>query len=117
MLVGVADFEKARVCIQPMESLGYEHRGEYGIPRRHYFVKGDPRTHHVHMLEMDGETWETMIAFRDTLLTCPDIAQEYADAKLHIADAHSEDRTRYQKAKDQVIERILGGVAIRGQSS
>lgn len=54
ILVGVPNFEKARVCVGPMESLGYEYRGENGIPGRHYFVKGKPRTHHVHMHEVGG---------------------------------------------------------------
>mgnify|MGYP001095876825 CR=1 FL=1 len=49
--VAVESFEEATVCIQPVERLGYEYRGEYGIPRRHFFVKGDPRTHHIHMNE------------------------------------------------------------------
>src|SRR5689334_1122677 len=47
--IAVRSFEEARVCIQPVESLGYRYRGENGIPRRHFFVKGNPRTHHIHM--------------------------------------------------------------------
>jgi GrpB-like predicted nucleotidyltransferase (UPF0157 family) len=113
ILVGVPSFEKARVCIGPMESLGYEYRGEYGIPGRHYFVKGDPRTHHVHILEVGGETWGRMIAFRDALLASPDLAREYATAKLRIAAAHSNNRAAYQRAKDRVIERTLKGTEKR----
>jgi len=115
ILIGVASFEKARVCIGPMESLGYEYRGEYGIPGRHYFVKGAPRTHHVHMLEVGGESWGRMIAFRDALLTCPGIANDYADAKLRIAASNSENRAAYQRAKDTVIERILKGLSTHGK--
>lgn len=111
ILVGVLSFENARVCVGPMESLGYEYRGEYGISRRHYFVKGSPRTHHVHMLEVDGETWSSMIAFRDALLADADVAREYVEAKIRLAAAHGEDRTGYQQAKDQVVERILTRVA------
>lgn len=33
--IAVRDFEEARVCILPIEQLGYEYRGEQGIPRRH----------------------------------------------------------------------------------
>ena len=44
--IGVASFEAAVGCVAAMESLGYVYRGENGIPRRHYFVKGDPRTFH-----------------------------------------------------------------------
>ncbi|MCJ7551153.1 MAG: GrpB family protein, partial [Anaerolineae bacterium] len=52
--IAVTSFEEARVCIQPIQQLGYEYRGELKIPRRHYFVKGDPRTHHLHMNEIDS---------------------------------------------------------------
>jgi GrpB-like predicted nucleotidyltransferase (UPF0157 family) len=48
VLVGVAGFDEAVCALRP---LGYCYRGEHGIPRRHYFVKGDPRTHHLHMVE------------------------------------------------------------------
>lgn len=41
----VKGFEEAQVCIPLVERLGYEYKGEFGIPRRHYFVKGTPRTH------------------------------------------------------------------------
>lgn len=105
--IGVASFEAAQVCIEPMQSLGYEYRGEYGIPRRHYFAKGAPRTHHVHMLEVDGETWRSMLTFRDALLARPDLAQEYGAAKVELAVTHSNDRTAYQEAKGSVIARLL----------
>jgi len=105
--VGVQSFEDASVCIQPMESLGYEYRGEYGIDRRHYFVKGNPRTHHVHMLETSGEHWRSMLAFRDALLADPDLAREYADAKIDLAATYRDNRDGYQQAKGRLIERIL----------
>jgi GrpB-like predicted nucleotidyltransferase (UPF0157 family) len=76
ILIEVPSFERARATIAPMEFLGYEHRDEYGIPRRHYFVKGNTRTHHVHMLEMGGETWRNMLVFRDALLARPSLAQQ-----------------------------------------
>lgn len=111
--LGVLSFETAVVCIEPMRSLGYEYRGEYGIPRRHYFVKGDPRTHHAHMLEVDGETWQSMLGFRDALLARPDLAQAYGDAKLNILAMHRDNRAAYQQAKNRVIERILQGLSPR----
>ena len=38
--IAVENFEKARVCIDPLVGFGYTFRGENGIPRRHYFTKG-----------------------------------------------------------------------------
>lgn len=50
--IAVANFEQAFICIPPLEQLGYSYQGEYGIPRRHYFVRRNPHsTHHIHMLE------------------------------------------------------------------
>ena len=115
ILVGVLNFEKARICIKPMEWLGYEYRGEYGIPGRHYFVKGAPRTHHLHMLEVGGERWGSMVALRDALLACPDIAHHYAEAKLRLAAEHRNNRAAYQRAKDRVIEHLLEGTFAHGK--
>ena len=106
ILVGVEDFEGAAVCIARMEDIGYRYRGENGIPRRHYFVKGDPRTHHVHMVERDGNDWRITVLFRDFLKSHPDVANEYAEAKKRFALKHAQDQYAYQAEKDKVVERI-----------
>jgi GrpB-like predicted nucleotidyltransferase (UPF0157 family) len=108
LLVGVASFEDATVCITPLETLGYRYRGEYGIPRRHYFVKGDPRTHHLHMVESASEQWRTTIRFRDLLKSDPESARAYALAKSALAAKYPRDRAAYQREKDAVVERLLG---------
>ena len=90
-----------------MEGLGYDYRGENGIPRRHYFVKGDPRTHHVHMVEKDSRDWRITVVFRDFLKSHPEAADKYADAKMCLATKYAHDRGAYQQAKDEVVERIL----------
>jgi GrpB-like predicted nucleotidyltransferase (UPF0157 family) len=38
-----------------------------GIPRRHYFVKSNPRTHHLHMLEIESKEWKNHLRLRDYL--------------------------------------------------
>src|SRR5215213_5257192 len=50
--VAIREIADAEKCVMPLESIGYEYRGEFGIPGRHYFVKGAPRTHHLHMVEL-----------------------------------------------------------------
>jgi GrpB-like predicted nucleotidyltransferase (UPF0157 family) len=81
ILIGVRDFDEAIVCVGPMIALGYIYRGENGIARRHYFVKGDPRTHHVHMVEIQSDTWRDILRFRDLLRLNPALASEYAREK------------------------------------
>jgi GrpB-like predicted nucleotidyltransferase (UPF0157 family) len=105
--VAVANFEEARVCIGPIEQLGYEYRGEHGIPRRHYFVKDNPRTHHLHMNEVDSLAWQDHILFRDYLTENPDVAGEYAALKLRLAQRYKTDREAYQAGKDPFIEKVL----------
>jgi GrpB-like predicted nucleotidyltransferase (UPF0157 family) len=107
--IAVRDFEEARACIAPLEQLGYEYRGENGIPRRHYFHKGTPasRTHHVHMLEIHSRQWEDQILFRDYLIRHPETAQEYAVLKQELAEQFPADRQAYLDGKTPLVERVL----------
>jgi GrpB-like predicted nucleotidyltransferase (UPF0157 family) len=107
ILVGVEDFDEASVCVAPLENIGYRYRGEYGISRRHYFVKGDPRTHHLHMVEKDSDHWTMTMAFRDFLKRDSESARAYAEAKRSLAAEYSLDREAYQREKDKVVERLL----------
>jgi hypothetical protein len=91
-----------------MIDIGYSYRGENGIPRRHYFVKGDPRTHHVHMIEIASDGWKVTLRFRDLLRTHPDLASEYDREKKRLARVYFDDREAYQREKDKVVESILG---------
>ncbi len=107
--IAVEDFDRAAVCIKPIVDLGYEYAGENGIPRRHYFVKRDPRsTHHVHMVEKTSWDWETMLLFRDRLTQEPALAQEYAETKTRLAQRFERERDDYQRAKAPFIERVVG---------
>ena len=105
--IAVQNFEKATICIKPIEKLGYKYKGEYGIPRRHYFVKGNPRTHHIHMVEVNSRDWETMLLFRDYLTQHSELAEEYVELKLKLAQQFPTNRQAYQDAKSQFIERVL----------
>ncbi len=105
--IAVTSFEEASVCIQPIEELGYEYRGEQGIARRHLFAKGNPRTHHVHMLEIDSRDWENHVLFRDYLIQHPELAEEYAALKAELAGRYASDREAYLEGKAPFIERVL----------
>jgi GrpB-like predicted nucleotidyltransferase (UPF0157 family) len=107
ILVGVDDFEEAAVCVAPLETIGYRYRHEYGIARRHYFVKGDPRTHHLHMLERNTGHWAVMVDFRDFLKRNQDAARAYAEAKRTLAAKYLRDRAAYQREKDRIVEGLL----------
>jgi GrpB-like predicted nucleotidyltransferase (UPF0157 family) len=104
--VAVRSFGEAVRCVAPLEQVGYTYRGEWGMPRRHYFVKGEPRTHHLHMLEAGTEQWDRHIRFRDTLRASPELAAEYAALKRRLAAPFARDRDAYQAGKALFIGRV-----------
>jgi len=105
--IAIADFEEGKRCIEPIESLGYEYKGENGIPRRHYFVKGDPTTHHLHIVEIDSEEWKKNITFRDALRKNENLAKEYAELKLNLAEKFKYDRVAYTDGKTDFVNYVL----------
>ena len=105
--VAVEDFEKARDCIAPLAALGYSFKGENGIPRRHYFMKGEPCTLHIHMVEETSDEWAKLILFRDYLRSDQRVAAEYARLKAALLDRLAGDRKAYQASKAQFIEEVL----------
>ncbi len=105
--IAVKDFEEARICIKPLCKMGYTFKGENGIPRRHYFLKGEPCTHHIHMLEKDNEEWEKLILFRDYLRSNQNIAEEYKELKRNLLQRLRGDRKAYQAAKADFVEAVI----------
>lgn len=93
--------------VQAVTNLSYEHKGEYGVPHRHYFRKGTPRTHHIHALELDGEEWVNHILFRDYLRAHPDQARRYETLKRNLASRYAHDRETYTDSKAPFIKDIL----------
>jgi len=105
--IAVRNIKDASVCIAPVEELGYEYKGENGIPGRLFFAKGSPRTHHIHINEMGSRGWQNQILFRDYLILHPDFAREYAHLKLELAQRYPTDRQSYLDCKAPFIERVL----------
>jgi len=105
--IAVSNFEAAAACIAPMQKLGFHYRGENGIPRRHYFVKGQPSSYHVHMVEIESAEWLSLILFRDYLRTNLEVASEYARLKQKLASRFAGDRDAYQHAKAPFITNIV----------
>ncbi len=104
--IAVDNFEEARVTIDPIVGLGYVYRGENGIPRRHYFVKGDPSTHHIHTNEITSLDWENLVLFRDYLRAHPTASAEYLALKQSLVGV-SENRQEYQDGKAAFIQQTL----------
>ena len=90
-----------------MEAIGYETKGEFGIPGRRYFRKGgEDRTHHVHAFARGDINVKKLIAFRDYLRSNHRVAREYELLKKSIALTCGNDIVRYCDGKDAYIKRI-----------
>ncbi len=106
----LAAFEDGARCVGPMEALGYDYRGEYGIPGRHYFSGWDAETGlrvHVHMLVEGSEPWRNHLLFRDFLRAHPSEAAAYAQVKRATAERHRNDREAYTDGKAWWVEGAL----------
>lgn len=116
--IAVKNFEEAFALVSPTESLGYTYRGENGIPRRHYFVKGPPnkRTHHIHMFEEVDEEWAKHLLFRDYLWTHPETLTAYQALKEDLAKRYPRDREAYTDGKHTFIQKVLMEARV-GESS
>ncbi len=108
IMVGIRELAGGERCVQPLEALEYEYRGDAGIPGRYYFRKGNPRSHHLHMVEHRSEFWQRHILFRDLLRERPAVAREYAALKKELAVRYRTDRLAYTEAKTPFIESALG---------
>jgi len=105
--VAISAAREGEKAIAPLENLGYEYRGEYGIKGRFYFVKGEPRTHHIHMLPVDSEEWRNHLFFRDYLCQNSAAAAEYDKLKRDLAKKNTGDRDAYTDGKADFVKKIL----------
>jgi len=105
--VGVEKIADGARCVRPLENTGYEYRGEHGIAGRFYFVKGEPRSHHLHMVEMGSDFWRSHLLFRDYLRENQTIAEEYENLKKELAKRYAENREAYSNGKAAFIENVL----------
>lgn len=96
-----------KVKPEPMEALGYQAKGEYGIAFRRYFQKGDEiRTHHVHVFEVGDPQIDRHLKFRDWMRSYNDDAKAYAALKSELAIKFPTDILNYCNGKDAFIASI-----------
>lgn len=93
--------------VAPLENLGYHYMHKF--PDRHFFAKGPEtqRTHHLNLVEVNGDEWNNSILFRNYLRRNKSAREEYAALKEKLAGQFAEDRASYTKAKEKVIQKII----------
>lgn len=101
-----------QTAINVLKACDYLYWAEDPDPEKMFFVKGMPpfgqkRTHHVHIIEPKAKRWQTRIIFRDYLIAHPEIAREYEQLKIKLAQEYTYDREQYTDAKTKFIDEVL----------
>jgi GrpB-like predicted nucleotidyltransferase (UPF0157 family) len=107
IMVGARELDLDADIFRRMERLGYEFRGEMGVPGRRYFRKGPtyPREFNVHLVEWGGSLWHDNLLFRDYLRSHPDAAREYGALKR--STSLSSGPGSYGDRKAPFIEQVM----------
>ncbi|WP_432401062.1 GrpB family protein [Wukongibacter sp. M2B1] len=107
ILIGVKDIEKVDKYNKEMEKLGYIAKGEHGILRRRFFLKGIyNRTHHVHIFQTEDLEIKRHLNFRDYMIAHPDEARNYEKLKRELAKEFRYDNEGYCNGKNSFIKDI-----------
>jgi len=107
MLVVAPSVEAIDERAASLEAIGYEAKGEFGIPGRRYFRKDNDagiREYQVHVFAPDSEEVARHLAFRDYLRSHSGAAQEYSQLKRELAELHTCSIESYTDGKDPFIK-------------
>lgn len=109
MFVAVSDLDDYKKVKSDLEALGYEYRGEEGVPGRQLFVKGDERrrTHHLQLTTKNNDQWKNHILLREYYIKHPQVMREYVALKEELASKYSNDRGSYSSGKNEFIDLVL----------
>ena len=107
LLLEVPDLAALDRRSDALVALGWEAKGEFGLPGRRYFRKADAqghRTHHLHAFEAGSAEARRHLAFRDYLIAHPAVASAYGALKRTLAVAHPQDMEAYMDGKNSFIK-------------
>lgn len=99
-------------AVAAMRRLGYWYAGDFGIPGRHLFIKGSPRTHHAHMLVEGSREAIRHVAVRDTLRGDSKLREKYAQLKRELALRFVDNREGYAQAKSELMREIFDAAGV-----
>jgi GrpB-like predicted nucleotidyltransferase (UPF0157 family) len=101
----VESLEDVLNAMSEIESLGYQSKGEFGIPGRQFFTRDTDgeRSHHLHVFQKGHPDIERHTIFRDFLRANPDAAREYEKLKEKLAKRFPKQSGNYTAAKSDFI--------------
>ena len=95
--------------VEPLAGIEYQYLGEFGLPGRHFFIKGDPRAYHLHIVDSTTDHWQRWVQFRDALRKDADLLKRYQELKASLAEIYHSDREKYTASKSSFINAVVEG--------
>jgi GrpB-like predicted nucleotidyltransferase (UPF0157 family) len=90
-----------------LSAIGYRHLGNFGLPGREFFRKGQPTNIHLHVVRVGSEHWDAWMRLRDFLRSNPTWLERYQEEKLRLASTYRQNRAAYTLAKGEIVRQIL----------
>src|SRR5690625_1693119 len=100
-------FSDGEKCIPALEAIGYSSHGTSILPDRHYFTKGEPRTHQLHMYQTGNQYLIHQMNFRDYLRKNSVAKNKYEKLKINLSKKNSHDKYKYAEEKTAFVRKIL----------
>lgn len=100
--------EQVSAAVCALESIGYHHRGDLGVAGREAFhAPVDGPTRNVYVCEQGTLNVRNHLAVREVLRRRDDLRDEYAAAKIALADNPAMDMDTYLAGKSRVLQKVL----------
>ena len=101
------DYEAGFSCVEQLSRFSYKHRILPELPERHYWSKGESRTHKIHMYQLNSSYLKDQLRFRDRQRTDSDLRTKYETLKVELSKLHSENKSTYAGAKTEFINNAV----------
>lgn len=99
--------------VERLAQLDYTYQGEFGLPGRHFFTKGEPRAFHLHLVDHSTNHWRRWIDFRDALRRDPVLCRDYQRLKHELARKYRFQRALYSEGKSEFINEVVQNLRAR----
>ncbi|MBD0384400.1 GrpB family protein [Paenibacillus sedimenti] len=108
MFAGVHSLLNESTYADLLSSSGYQYV-ETGMIERLLFAKESlgTRTHHLHILPIEGFYERNELLFRDYLRSHSDLVKEYGELKRLLAEQYHSDPEGYTRAKTAFIQHVV----------
>lgn len=108
--IGILCGEKGLAPLtQTLIGIGYEYRGQYGDEAGHYYAvlnSGNIRLCQAHIFTKATPEWHATLKFRDVLRRDHELAREYDEYKLGLAEVAA-NKTEYAEIKSRWVDTFI----------